>query len=117
VESASGYGETCVELGCREVATFWVLMLSHRRPVMCERHAEGWKKNNLLEPRDLPEPRDPAEDHLAEVDALRARLRIAEDVCYQAQALLEERLTNADLRVPALRAALRKWTAATRTSP
>jgi hypothetical protein len=113
VESASGYGETCVELGCREVATFWVSMLSHRRPVMCERHAEEWKKNNL---RELNEPCNPAEDHLAEVDALRARLRIAEDVCYQAQALLEERLTNADLRVPALRAALRKWTAATRIS-
>jgi hypothetical protein len=77
---------------------------------MCEQHAAEWKKN-------LSEPRDPAENHLAEVDALRTRLRIAEDVCYQAQALLEERLTNADLRVPALRAALRKWTAATRTSP
>ena len=111
MESASGYGETCVELGCREAATFWVPMLSHRRPVMCERHAEGWKKNNLVEPR---EPRDTAEDHLAEVDAIRARLRVAEDVCYQAQALLADSLSNADLRVPALRAALRKWAAATR---
>ena len=100
----------CVEPGCFAPATFWVLPIAYHRPVMCERHAAEWKKN-------LSEPRDPAEDHLAEVDALRARLRAAEDVCYQAQALLEERLTNADLRVPALRAALRKWTAATRTSP
>jgi hypothetical protein len=103
----------CVEPGCFAPATFWVLPIAYHRPVMCERHAEEWKKNNL---RELNEPRDPAEDHLAEGDALRARLRIAEDVCYQAQALLEERLTNADLRVPALRAALRKWTAAARIS-
>ena len=97
----------CVEAGCVSTATFWVSALSHRLPVMCERHATEWKNN-------LPEPRDPAEDHLAEVDAIRARLRVAEDVCYQAQALLAESLSNADLRVPALRNALRKWAAATK---
>jgi hypothetical protein len=107
----------CVEPGCFEKATFWVLPIAHHRPVMCERHAAEYLQATKAErERALRErePRDPAEDHLAEVDAIRARLRVAEDVCYQAQALLAESLSNADLRVPALRAALRKWAAATK---
>ena len=104
----------CVEPGCFAPATFWILPIAHHRPVMCERHAEEWKKNNLREPHEPNEPRDPAEDHLAEMDALRARLRAAEDVCYQVEGLLRGSLANIDLQMPPLRNALRRWTAATK---
>lgn len=96
----------CVEKGCESPATWWVLPLSTHAPVMCDEHAKAWPCSR--------EPRDPAEDHLAEVDALRARLRAAEDVCYQAQNLLHGSLANIDLQMPSLRAALRRWTTVTK---
>ena len=126
MESASGYGETCVEPGCFEKATFWVLPIAHHRPVMCERHAAEYLQTTKAEreralrerererERALREPRDPAEDHLAETDALRARLRAAEDVCYQVEGLLRGSLANIDLQMPPLRNALRRWTATTK---
>lgn len=110
MEAADGYGETCIETGCRQRAAWWVLPLSTHAPVMCEEHAKAWTSAYRLE----PEPNNSAEDHLAEMDALRARLRAAEDVCYQVEGLLRGSLANIDLQMPALRAALRRWTASTK---
>jgi len=107
VESASGSSWRCSEQGCSRDATFWVPSFAMSRPSLCERHAAEYRQSR-------PEPRDPAEDHLAEMDALRARLRAAEDVCYQVEGLLRGSLANIDLQMPPLRNALRRWTATTK---
>lgn len=110
MDSANGHGEICIEVGCPQRATWWVLPLSTHAPVMCDEHAKAWTSAYRTE----SEPRDPNEDHLAEMDALRARLRAAEDVCYQVEGLLRGSLANIDLQMPPLRNALRRWTAATK---
>lgn len=114
MEAASGYGTTCFELGCRETATHWILAVSTHAPVMCAEHAAAWKKENAGIMRAPPEPHDPGEDHLAELDAMRARLHAAEDVCYQVKSMLEDRVGNLDVRIPLLRSALRRWSTSTR---
>jgi hypothetical protein len=98
----------CVENGCESPATWWVLPLSTHAPVMCDEHAKAWSA------AFKSEQRDPAEDRLAEMDALRGRLHAAEDVCYQVQNLLLGSLANIDMQIPALRTALRRWAAATK---
>jgi len=107
VDSASLPDPLCVEHGCNRTATFWSSALSTRMPTLCDTHADEMRQQ-FSQRRELPQVA--VLDDSAEVNALRARLRLAENVCYYAQRLLKESTMNLDVNIPALRTAIREWT-------
>lgn len=106
MDSASLPDPLCVEHGCNRTATFWSAALSTRMPTLCDTHADEMRQQFSLRPDAKPALLNDS----AEVDALRARLRLAENVCYHAQRLLKESTMNLDVNIPALRTAIREWT-------
>lgn len=104
MDFASLHSHICVEHGCARAATFWSSALSTRMPTLCDTHAEEMRQQFSLPPaaRLVDIEREDADD-------LRARLRLAENVCYYAQRLLKEPTTNLDVNIPALRTAVREW--------